>query len=154
SPPLRVLPLLRYLARVVSNARRRVCGRRNAKPSSPSRGLFRFRPLVGRNSLFLALPIIPLDNPSSGAATPQFDSEAEERTEGRMNRFHADCECGRRHPVAEGAAGGTIQCGCGRTLPVPSLRELRVEAGLTPYDPNPELVITHMLATRDLPFGE
>lgn len=39
--------------------------------------------------------------------------------------FRLPCECGRRLPISEGAAGGAVQCSCGRTVMAPSLGELR-----------------------------
>jgi hypothetical protein len=65
--------------------------------------------------------------------------------------FEIRCECGTDVVVSEGAAGARIQCACGRTVTVPSLDELRQNAGLPPTKPSPELAIEHLLATGMLP---
>jgi hypothetical protein len=39
--------------------------------------------------------------------------------------YHLTCECGERVPVAEGAAGTSVRCACGKNRLVPSLWELR-----------------------------
>jgi hypothetical protein len=68
-----------------------------------------------------------------------------------VSEFRIDCSCGQRVTVTEGDAGGTLPCPCGRTVRVPSLHELRTQAGLTPYDLSPELVIENLLAAGKLP---
>jgi hypothetical protein len=45
--------------------------------------------------------------------------------------YHVACSCGNVLPVSEGMAGSSTACRCGRTVPVPSLGELRGEA-ITP----------------------
>jgi hypothetical protein len=55
--------------------------------------------------------------------------------------------------VTEGSAGATAPCSCGRAIPVPALKELRVRAGLSAYDPSPELVVEHLIRTAELPGG-
>ena len=67
--------------------------------------------------------------------------------------FHIRCACGRDLAVTEGAAGGSAACDCGREVSVPSLRDLRVQAGLAPFNASPELVIEHILATGQHPGG-
>jgi hypothetical protein len=65
--------------------------------------------------------------------------------------FDVRCECGAYVVVSEGAAGARVDCDCGRTVTVPSLDELRKQAGLPPPAPNPVLVIEDMLAHGELP---
>jgi hypothetical protein len=65
--------------------------------------------------------------------------------------FRLDCACGIPLKVSEAAAGGSVQCLCGRTVPVPQLTELRVRAGLPPYHISPEVLIEHQLASGELP---
>ena len=65
--------------------------------------------------------------------------------------FHVNCQCGNRITVSEGAAGATIACRCGRAVSIPSLKELRLRAGIAPHNPSPELVIEHQLAAGELP---
>jgi hypothetical protein len=50
--------------------------------------------------------------------------------------FHIDCSCGQRIGLTAGKAGGAIACRCGRQLLVPTLAELRVQAGQDPYATN------------------
>jgi hypothetical protein len=65
--------------------------------------------------------------------------------------FRIDCDCGIPLKVSEASAGGSVQCLCGRTVPVPQLTELRVRAGLPPYHIGPELLIEHLLLRGELP---
>lgn len=65
--------------------------------------------------------------------------------------FRVDCACGIPVRVTEASAGGSVQCLCGRSVPVPELRELRVRAGLPPYNVSPEVLIEHLLADGELP---
>jgi hypothetical protein len=53
------------------------------------------------------------------------------RTFGREQTVpsYVDCECGNRLAVNEGMAGALVKCGCGRTINMPSLRELRNGGG-------------------------
>ena len=59
------------------------------------------------------------------------------------------CECGVDVPVSEGASGTVVQCACGRPLTVPSLVELRQQAGLRTV--SAAIAIEDMLALRELP---
>src|SRR5262245_19062087 len=68
--------------------------------------------------------------------------------------FRINCPCGSHVMVTEGAADGTRQCSCGRTLAVPSLKELRLQAGLPAYNISPELMIEHLLAAGELPGSQ
>jgi hypothetical protein len=65
--------------------------------------------------------------------------------------FGVTCECGQTGTVSQGAAGTSVSCPCGRTVPVPSLRELQRLAGVERAQPSPELVVEVMLAKRQLP---
>jgi hypothetical protein len=61
------------------------------------------------------------------------------------------CECGEKVTVRESAAGLTEQCHCGRTLVIPSLRELRRGAGLSEPRLPPEKVVEVLLLAGRLP---
>jgi hypothetical protein len=63
--------------------------------------------------------------------------------------FRIPCQCGQHVLVTEGSAGATVPCPCGRTLAVPSLKELRLQVGLSPYELSPELVIEGLLASGE-----
>ena len=61
------------------------------------------------------------------------------------------CECGELVSVTEGDAGGRLTCRCGRTVVVPSFRELRRQAGVPPKELAPELVLEALLLAGKLP---
>lgn len=42
-----------------------------------------------------------------------------------MARYLLTCSCGQATPVGPAQAGGTLQCSCGQTLNIPTLRGLR-----------------------------
>jgi hypothetical protein len=65
-----------------------------------------------------------------------------------MNHY-LRCECGIDLPISEGAAGTVVQCTCGRPITVPSLAELKKEAGMPIA--STALIIEDMLAHRELP---
>lgn len=65
--------------------------------------------------------------------------------------FRIHCECGEAITVSEGAAGARRDCRCGRTVNVPSLTDLRMQADLPPQPPNPTVVIADMTAMGELP---
>lgn len=65
--------------------------------------------------------------------------------------FHVSCQCGESLRVSEGAAGARLNCSCGRVVVVPSLSELREQAGLAANQPSAKLVIESMLAGGELP---
>jgi hypothetical protein len=65
--------------------------------------------------------------------------------------YRIPCACGESVTVAEAAAGSTIPCGCGRVVVVPSLRELRRQAGVPDSAPPPELAVETLLAAGKLP---
>ena len=65
--------------------------------------------------------------------------------------FHLRCQCSQVLTVTEGSAGAEVACGCGRTVSVPPLRELRSQVGMPAYEPVPELLIETMLAQGQLP---
>ncbi len=68
-------------------------------------------------------------------------------------QFRLDCDCGNSQWVKEGSAGARIGCVCGREIAVPSLKDLRLGAGLPPYSLSPEMVIENLLAGGILPGG-
>jgi Domain of unknown function (DUF1922) len=54
------------------------------------------------------------------------------------------CQCGQTLVVSQGAAGAKVSCRCGRSVAVPSLRELRRRAAAESAVPSPELVVKPM----------
>lgn len=66
--------------------------------------------------------------------------------------YQVRCACGRSHPVTAGDAGSSFQCDCGRTLEVPTLHELRHEAGEESLSPvlrlRSQLLAGHLPGTR------
>lgn len=66
-------------------------------------------------------------------------------------QFHIDCECGKQIAVNEGAAGTVVACTCGRAIDVPSLLQLKRQAGLSAEEIHPELIIKDRLARGELP---
>jgi hypothetical protein len=66
--------------------------------------------------------------------------------------FQIDCPCGQRVTVNEGAADGTADCVCGQSIRVPSLKEMRVRAGLPPFNISPELLIENILRSEEIPW--
>lgn len=66
-------------------------------------------------------------------------------------QYLMDCPCGESVTVSESAAGSTVACPCGRTLAVPSLRELRSRAGLPDALPPPEMAVEALLLAGKLP---
>ncbi len=65
--------------------------------------------------------------------------------------FSVACSCGKSTTVSEGAAGSRFDCSCGQSIAVPSLTDLRVQAGLPPQAPNPTAAIPFMVADGELP---
>lgn len=65
--------------------------------------------------------------------------------------FQVPCQCGHRMIVTEGSAGAVLRCSCGRTVSIPSLKDLRLQVGLAPYDLSPELVLDQLLIDGELP---
>jgi hypothetical protein len=65
--------------------------------------------------------------------------------------FELRCMCGQQVSVSDGAAGTTVECPCGRAIAVPSLSELRRQAGVPALRVSPALLIAHMLASGELP---
>src|SRR4051794_16324294 len=63
--------------------------------------------------------------------------------------YSVRCECGKTHPVSAAHCGTTWACTCGRTITVPSLSQLRAEAG--EFSASPEMIIESMLIARELP---
>jgi predicted nucleic acid-binding Zn ribbon protein len=66
-------------------------------------------------------------------------------------RYRVPCECGDVVSVAEEAAGTTAVCYCGRTVQVPSLRELRRLSGAREPAPSPEMAVEALLLAGELP---
>jgi hypothetical protein len=48
-------------------------------------------------------------------------------------------------------AGADLRCDCGRSISVPGLKELRLQAGLPAYDPSPELLLRETFDINDVP---
>src|SRR5215472_6727918 len=66
--------------------------------------------------------------------------------------YRIPCECGDAVTVSEGFAGTKVSCGgCGRTIVVPSLRELRRQTGQKQPTLEPEAEIEALLLARLLP---
>lgn len=65
--------------------------------------------------------------------------------------FPIQCRCGAVQVVSEGSAGARLQCPCGASLEVPSLRDLREGAGLTAVPVAPEKAIPQLIERGDLP---
>src|SRR5947208_3547697 len=65
--------------------------------------------------------------------------------------YRIACECGESVTVAETAAGTTALCRCGRKVVIPSLRELRRQAGVPESGPSPELAVEALLLAGELP---
>jgi hypothetical protein len=65
--------------------------------------------------------------------------------------FNVACSCGQILTVNEAAAEGTRNCPCGRMVAIPSLREMRLKAGLPAFNISPEIMIEHLLLDGQLP---
>jgi hypothetical protein len=65
--------------------------------------------------------------------------------------YHVRCSCGREIAVASSAAGGDVTCTCGRNVPVPSLSELRQQAGESAFESGIADRIHRLIATSELP---
>jgi hypothetical protein len=63
--------------------------------------------------------------------------------------YEVRCECGKPHIVTGTDAGASLPCGCGRTVEVPALHQLRLAAGQA--GAAPELLLTNMLLKKELP---
>jgi hypothetical protein len=61
------------------------------------------------------------------------------------------CDCGESLLVSEGSAGQKVLCRCGRTVTIPSLRELRRLAGAAPPEYPADFVIEQLLLAGRLP---
>jgi hypothetical protein len=68
--------------------------------------------------------------------------------------FRIQCSCGLVMTISEAAAGRVAPCACGTNVQIPAWTELRVRAGLPPYNISPELLIERMLLKRELPFDD
>jgi hypothetical protein len=69
-----------------------------------------------------------------------------------MREFQVECTCGGSVTVSEGMAGTLRRCACGREVAVPTLAELRRQAGLPAYEASPVMLIEHLLSTGELPI--
>jgi predicted nucleic acid-binding Zn ribbon protein len=65
--------------------------------------------------------------------------------------YHLDCACGAKSAVRETAAGAKEVCHCGRTVVVPSLRDLRRLSGLPEPNLSPDMVAETLLLAGNLP---
>lgn len=65
--------------------------------------------------------------------------------------FTVSCSCGRVQTVSEGSAGARIACACGEMVDVPSLAQLRKQAGLSAVEVAVEFQIARLVETRELP---
>ena len=65
--------------------------------------------------------------------------------------YELTCECGNKIRVRETAAGAREECACGRTILVPSLHELRRQAGFDEPKLPPEKVVETLLLAGKLP---
>jgi len=65
--------------------------------------------------------------------------------------YRISCECGEAVTVSEGFAGTKVSCGCGRTIAVPTLRELRHRTGQKQPTLQPEAEVEALLLAGVLP---
>jgi hypothetical protein len=65
--------------------------------------------------------------------------------------YFVNCPCGERLAVKATIAGSTIQCACGRDVPVPRLSELRQAAGQGAFEAGIVDTIRRMIADGELP---
>jgi hypothetical protein len=66
-------------------------------------------------------------------------------------KYRVQCTCGDAISVAECDAGSQVQCWCGRVVEVPSLRELRRQAGEPGPTVSPEMEVEALLLAGKLP---
>jgi len=64
------------------------------------------------------------------------------------------CECGKSHIATAKNAGSQIQCGCGRSVAVPTLSKLRTQAGKDAYITNPAEAIRKQQNEGGSPAGD
>jgi hypothetical protein len=65
--------------------------------------------------------------------------------------LRVNCECGRELAVSATSAGSRLDCTCGRTVDVPTLSELRRNAGLNPIPLNTVESIQKLVRLGELP---
>lgn len=65
--------------------------------------------------------------------------------------FSVPCECGKAMTISEGLAGAQVSCGCGRLVNVPSLTQLRTDAGLRPVEVPLNVEIDWLVQSGELP---
>ncbi len=69
-----------------------------------------------------------------------------------MSTFAIYCaRCGQQHAVSSTQAGATLACACGHTQIVPTLGELRRQAGLVVYEKSPAEAILELIGEGRLP---
>jgi hypothetical protein len=68
--------------------------------------------------------------------------------------YFAQCDCGRRIPVAASDAGCSKLCPCGRNVTVPALSKLRTAAGQEAHPLNTLETIAKAIAERNPPIGD
>jgi hypothetical protein len=81
-----------------------------------------------------------------------FAARRHDETSEPIMDFRIQCSCGLAITVSEAAAGGEVRCACGQTVRIPQWSELRVRAGLPPYNISPELLIENLLIKGELTF--
>jgi hypothetical protein len=65
--------------------------------------------------------------------------------------YRLPCPCGEDVPVPESAAGTSVLCHCGRSVTVPSLRELRRQWGVEEPEFSVEMAVDALLHAGKLP---
>jgi hypothetical protein len=74
------------------------------------------------------------------------------RAEHSAMEHRVPCDCGGYVTVDERAAGTTVECTCGRTVRVPSLRKLAALSGDPTRGLSPELEIETLFSAGKMPF--
>jgi hypothetical protein len=69
-------------------------------------------------------------------------------------QYRLECGCGRPVAVTTADAGTTIACACGEEIRVPSLSELRANAGLGAYESGAIDTIRRLMSEGTLPWGD
>jgi hypothetical protein len=69
-------------------------------------------------------------------------------------KYRVNCSCGDSVSVSETEAGSQVKWWCGRVVEVPSLRELRRQAGEPGPTVSPEMAIEALLLSGSLPEEE
>jgi hypothetical protein len=66
--------------------------------------------------------------------------------------FRIRCDCGKEHRVSARSAGSSLDCPCGRRVEIPSLSELRRQAGEPAYSVKARWILGDMLVKKQLPI--